>query len=1056
MDESDLDLARNFFKPGAAYRGKPFWAWNGKLEREELLRQVGVFKEMGFGGFFMHARTGLVTEYLGQEWFDLTNACADEAQRLGLEAWLYDEDRWPSGIAGGLVTCDVQFRAKVLQLEIVTPEKAAAAPGLADVVAAFIANLDGVVVRNWRRIHWPTGGDREAPALAPGETLLIFRARPQPSDSFHNGYTYLDTLKLAATERFLQVTHEQYVRHCGHRLGGSIKGIFTDEPHRGALLNGFSIPDPQGYLMTPWTEALPQRFLETFGYDLLERLPELFLLPDGQKVSPVKWHYVELLQQMYLDNFVQPCDRWCREHRLVLTGHGLHEDNLTAQTAMTGSLMRCYEHMEYPGIDVLTEGNRNYWIAKQLQSAARQLGRKRLMSELYGCTGWQMPFAAHKAVGDWQALFGINLRCQHLSWFTMQGEAKRDYPASIFHQSAWWKSYQSVETYFARLGVLNAVGRPAGDVLVINPVESVWCRVYAGWSRTLAVQDADIKELEKGYAALFHVLQGAQIDFDYADEEMLGRMGRIVDGPEMKVGQAAYRLVVVGQMTTIRSSTLKLLEEFADAGGAILFLGDPPEYANAVRSAAPKRLAARAARAPFKPMPLDSPEFPPMAGAVVEACDRALGGYQVRVTDEQGQPSPQIFCQLRRAKNVDVLTMINTDRDQLAGPVNVRVRARGVVEHWDCLTAAKRRVPAQINGNYLEFTEHFPPAGEHTYVIQHSAAPDLPLRETLRTVRTFALPGPFAFHLTEENVCVLDRARFKVQGGPWRGPEEILAADRQIRTTLGLPHRAGDMLQPWFVRKFHPEMLSGTKAPLQLEFAFNIDVIPSGALFLAMENPAAFTVQINGTPVDLNAADGWWVDASIIRISLPAGALKMGGNVISLTTEFHHGLDLEAIYVLGNFGVRLDDAAATLTRLPEKLAVGDVCSQALPFYSGGIVYEIPADAVAGMRTEAGERVVLATPGIGGACARLLVADEEKALIPWPPYEAEITEFLGQNMALEIVLTRRNTFGPLHEFPLNKVAVGPGNFTTTGDHFRAAPVLVETGLLRAPEIRIMRE
>ena len=90
----------DFKSPGVYYRGKPFWSWNGKLEKDELLRQVDVLKEMGFGGYFMHSRTGLVTEYLGEEWFELVNAVADKGEKLGLENWLYDEDRWPSGTAG--------------------------------------------------------------------------------------------------------------------------------------------------------------------------------------------------------------------------------------------------------------------------------------------------------------------------------------------------------------------------------------------------------------------------------------------------------------------------------------------------------------------------------------------------------------------------------------------------------------------------------------------------------------------------------------------------------------------------------------------------------------------------------------------------------------------------------------------------------------------------------------------------------------------------------------------------------------------------------------------
>lgn len=82
-----------FKYPGPEWRGKPFWCWNGKLEKRELIRQIHIIKEMGIGGFFMHSRTGLETEYLGKEWFELINTCIREGRELGLESWLYDEDR---------------------------------------------------------------------------------------------------------------------------------------------------------------------------------------------------------------------------------------------------------------------------------------------------------------------------------------------------------------------------------------------------------------------------------------------------------------------------------------------------------------------------------------------------------------------------------------------------------------------------------------------------------------------------------------------------------------------------------------------------------------------------------------------------------------------------------------------------------------------------------------------------------------------------------------------------------------------------------------------------
>ncbi|KRG13781.1 hypothetical protein ACA29_07795 [Lederbergia galactosidilytica] len=118
----DIKMIEQFQNPGMEFRGKPFWAWNGKLEEKELLRQIDILKEMGFGGFFMHSRTGLVTEYLSDEWFHLINTCADRAKELGMEAWLYDEDRWPSGTAGGEVTKNPEYRLKFIRLKVLSIE----------------------------------------------------------------------------------------------------------------------------------------------------------------------------------------------------------------------------------------------------------------------------------------------------------------------------------------------------------------------------------------------------------------------------------------------------------------------------------------------------------------------------------------------------------------------------------------------------------------------------------------------------------------------------------------------------------------------------------------------------------------------------------------------------------------------------------------------------------------------------------------------------------------------------------------------------------------------
>ncbi|MDQ2777594.1 MAG: hypothetical protein M3Y57_22170 [Acidobacteriota bacterium] len=144
--------------------------------------------------------------------------------------------------------------------------------------------------------------------------------------------------------------------------------------------------------------------------------------------------------------------------------------------------MRYYENEDYPGVDVLSEWNRNYWLAKQVSSVSHQLRKARTLSELYGATGWQFTFEGQKYVGDSQEIFGVNFRVPHLSWYTMAGEAKRDYPASISFQSAWWKDYKYVEDYYARLNLLLTQGQPVRDTLLLSPVESVWAQVGVNWA----------------------------------------------------------------------------------------------------------------------------------------------------------------------------------------------------------------------------------------------------------------------------------------------------------------------------------------------------------------------------------------------------------------------------------------------------------------------------------------------------------------------------------------------------------------------------------------------
>jgi len=106
-------IRNNFINPGIEYRSAPFWSWNDNLETEELNRQLDLMKEGGFGGSFMHSRMGLITPYFSRQWMDCVKSTVEHSKKIGLLAYLYDEDRWPSGFAGGVATKNKTRRALI-------------------------------------------------------------------------------------------------------------------------------------------------------------------------------------------------------------------------------------------------------------------------------------------------------------------------------------------------------------------------------------------------------------------------------------------------------------------------------------------------------------------------------------------------------------------------------------------------------------------------------------------------------------------------------------------------------------------------------------------------------------------------------------------------------------------------------------------------------------------------------------------------------------------------------------------------------------------------------
>lgn len=1048
---SKKELHSTFASPGAEWRGKPFWSWNGELREQELVRQVDVMKRMGLGGYFMHSRAGLITEYLGDEWFDLINAVADAGEQAGMESWLYDEDRWPSGSAGGKVTIDEQYRMKSLYVFESAPELLAWDE---QSIALYVAKVDGINVWAYKEVDASavscpnclgrtvrTAIESLAPTVAdqPGAwKVLRFAIVPDAPNSNYNGTTYIDTMSYKAVYKFIDMTHEEYKRRCGERIGTSIKGIFTDEPHRGHCFDNYRENNGVISCATAWTDDIFDEFCKRYGYDARPILPELFYRVGGKQVAPVKLHYIDLANNLFIERFAMPINQWCCANGIEFTGHVLHEDSLMNQTVPNGSLMRFYEHMGYPGVDCLTEHNRCYWIVKQLSSAARQMDKKWLLSELYGCTGWQFDFKAHKAVGDWQALFGINLRCQHLSWYTMEGESKRDYPASILHQSPWYKDYAAVEDHFARMGVILSAGKADCDVLLLNPIESLWCQAYLGWARWISNVSPDVAPYEQRYAQLFHILTDHQIDFDYGEEQIMRDKWSLSSDengkPVLKIGSASYRTVLVSNMLTIRPTTLAILKAFKDAGGQVIFAGEVPAYVDAVASDAPAMLAKDCKQVSFD------------EGEIVQAVRQASECY-ASVTDAEGNTEKAVFVQVRRdvdEKGSAAAVVLNTDRENARKDLvlHVATPAGAFVEEWDLESGARYAAKATYENGVAHIPFALDAAGTRCFVLtaeKDEGLTELPVYTEKQTLEI--TEADFAPILDEQNVCVLDYCRWRWADGAWSESAEVLRIDGQVRDAVGIERRGGEMLQPWFAKLYHTQKYG----EIELEYEFYIDQMPTGKVALAGERPETNAYSINGVALANDDINDFWVDDCFKKMYIPEGALKIGRNVVTIRVNFMRTTNIEALYLVGDFGVALSNTnQRTLIAAPTQMGLGNYANYAMPFYTGSMTYRILPEMYEGLEIGEGDRVMLSAKFTGG-CFKVITEQGTK-VVGWDPYLADVTEAVkkGQSIDLCVVGTRKNVFGPLHQLPAIAGACGPGNFVTGGPAWTDEYVLIDSG------------
>lgn len=952
-------LRKAFADPPPEYRSMPLWVWNDEMDPARIREMLAQYRRQGMGGAFVHPRPGLMTEYLGQEWFQLWREALEEGKKLGLLVNIYDENSYPSGFAGGHVPALAPETAS--QFVVAETGLAAAAVSSHPQHLAFFAgspNDPGSL----RRVRSPQ-------EVKEGEQVAAFRLRRASGNAWTAGFPYVDLTNPRTAQVFLETTYEAYRRAFGEEFGKTIRWAFTDEP----LLATGGAYDQTGMAL-PLSYATLAEFRKRNGYDLADHLPSLFW--DAGEWRKVRFDYWQTLHDLWIEHFMRPMFEWCDRNGIQFTGHFMEQDWPYPWISPADASLHVFQHA--PGIDMLggQELRPHYlFTIRQSASVSHQLGR-RLFAEAYGVAGWDATMEHLKRFGDWLLVHGVNFIDQHLSFTTIRGARKRDHPQSFSDAASWWAAYRPHADHLARVSLLSSLSEARHRVLVIHPTTTGFLYARRG------ADTPELAKMRENNARLAQFLADRQVDYDYGDEYVLEWFGK-VEGKKFRVGKAAYDLVVLSHdVANLRRQTVPLLESWLKEGGTVLCMAEVPAYVDGRESDALQKLREQ------------------------------FGKQWVRIFDEEGLVAAireRLPARIQISAPVGFLERWLPSGDRVlffANSTNEAISTKAVIEaagleEWDTLTGLTRPYPFTKSARGIEFALQLPPAGSLLLLARKDPAPAAaPARPAWRSLQA----GAWTVSANEPNVLVLDYCDLEIGG-------ETLADINTWRANWILWQRHGFERPAWDnAVQFRRNVLDrrfGEGTGFRAVFRFSVSGPLPKDLRLAVESPQLYRITVNGQLVDFAKSERW-LDPHLR--SAPLGEVKTGLNEIVLeAAPFDPRMELENIYLLGSFTVAPAEKGFQMTAAVKPLAPGSWAKQGRPFYGGTVSYAAKVRIPGGHR-----RLRVSLKDLPGALAEVLVNGQALGWIGWPPYETEVPVQAG-NATVEVRVygTPRNVFGPFH-------------------------------------------
>jgi hypothetical protein len=569
-------------------------------------------------------------------------------------------------------------------------------------------------------------------------------------------------------EAFRRIALDPWETHLGDQLGKSIPGVFVD--NEGAYGSRLA-----------WSEDLDRRYREKWGTDIRLGMP-LMLDDDAEGAfARARWQWFDTVSDIYA-NVMGSTSRWSEERGMYCI-ENLWEESLELQARTTGDFFKLSRAYSMPGNDCLQSKALEVHDFKEVQSVSEFEGR-RLMSEIMGAGGWKNFTPAFlKQAANSVTAWGVGHVVPH-GIFTYRKLDNNEWTPDWYTENPWFPSLHLWSDFVRRASYINSHGRLVPDVLLVNPMDTIWARTsweafdsntHGAPSNARNSWGARARSINDIYANAIGDLTASRVEFLIADRHYLGQMEAGKSG--LARGDFHFKTVVLPPMDVLPLAAAQKITDFAKAGGIVYALGTLPTGSTELGMTDPamtRLMEELQAQPGFR-----------RCEDLKAALAKDEPGLESQIRFQSGE-----FAMLQHHLRIDGRDFywLGNNTEQWQEPTLDVRGAAGAAALWDCETGEIRPVASEPSPTGSSVRLAFKPLEAYWLVFDPSAQPS-PDAEPVRVPsRALAeITGPWRVRIVPEGQPVLEHPV------KWPAEFEGEGTDRSLEpwSAWGLGHFSG-------------------------------------------------------------------------------------------------------------------------------------------------------------------------------------------------------------------------------------------------------------------------